>query len=300
MNQNDVFNYAISALSHSILTTTSIVALLLAIITLWFPARLKLPIIFFIVYLLMGLLSGHIHFIAIPIIFLLLILFCIATSENFSKILRLASGVGAFLLSIFFIFHAVPGIINVKIIDHQILSYKSKPFTLYFNLDKPLLGLFILFFSNKLIQNLKQLKCALLPIVSTAIIGFCIILGLAFILQYIRLDIKFNSIFYLWAIDNLFFTVVAEEALCRGFVLYYLDIYCKRYQYGSYISLLVVSLFFGILHYTGGWKYVLLATVAGIVYGRVYQKTNRIESSIITHFLLNVLHFLFFTYPALT
>jgi hypothetical protein len=84
-----------------------------------------------------------------------------------------------------------------------------------------------------------------------------------------------------------------------GFVLHYLDIYFIRFRYGQYVSLLLVSIFFGVLHYSGGWKYILLATIAGIVYGYIYQKTKRIEASILTHFVLNTLHFLLFTYPAL-
>ena len=37
----------------------------------------------------------------------------------------------------------------------------------------------------------------------------------------------------------------------------------------------------------------------GLGYGWVYLRTERIEASILTHFLLNCIHFVFFTYPAL-
>jgi len=181
----------------------------------------------------------------------------------------------------------------------MVLSNNGKPFTMYFNLDKPLVGFFILFFGNKLIKNASQWKSMLLTVMPTVLIGFVIILGLSLVLGYVRFDPKFNSIFYIWAIHNLFFTAITEEALCRGFVLYYMDKFCKKFKYGQYISLFIVSLFFGVLHYAGGWKYILLATVAGMVYGRVYQKTQLIEASILTHFVLNTVHFLFFTYPAL-
>jgi len=52
-------------------------------------------------------------------------------------------------------------------------------------------------------------------------------------------------------------------------------------------------------HYMGGNNYILLATVAGVGYGWVYRHTGRIEASILTHFSLNSLHLLLFTYPAL-
>jgi membrane protease YdiL (CAAX protease family) len=43
----------------------------------------------------------------------------------------------------------------------------------------------------------------------------------------------------------------------------------------------------------------MLATVAGIGYGYAYYQSGRIETAILTHFLLNAAHAVFFTYPAL-
>lgn len=295
----DINAQALAVLLQSPLVTCSIVTLLLAIFTLWFPSRLKLPVLFFIIYLITGLLSHHIEWIALPSIFALAALFFIAQSGKFNHIFRLIAGIFAFILAVVFFIHAVPGIINIKIIDHAVFSAQSAPFTMYLNLDKPLVGLFILFFSHRLIKTTGQWKQALLMSAPIALIGFIIILGLAFGLGYVRFDPKFNAVFFIWAISNLLFTAVTEEALCRGFVLHYLDTYSIRFKYGQYASLLIVSLFFGALHYAGGWKYILLATVAGIVYGYIYQKTKRIEASILTHFLLNSIHFLLFTYPSL-
>jgi hypothetical protein len=45
--------------------------------------------------------------------------------------------------------------------------------------------------------------------------------------------------------------------------------------------------------------YVALATIAGLGYGWIYQRTGRIEASILTHFALNAVHFFAFSYPAL-
>lgn len=72
----------------------------------------------------------------------------------------------------------------------------------------------------------------------------------------------------------------------------------KRYPYGNYLALVLASILFGLMH-MGGWIYVLLATSAGMFYGWIYQKTRSVEASIITHFLLNAMHFIGFTYPAL-
>lgn len=51
----------------------------------------------------------------------------------------------------------------------------------------------------------------------------------------------------------------------------------------------------------GGPTYVVLSTVAGVGYGRAYLHAgNRIEASLLAHFTLNAVHFLGFTYPALS
>jgi membrane protease YdiL (CAAX protease family) len=44
---------------------------------------------------------------------------------------------------------------------------------------------------------------------------------------------------------------------------------------------------------------VILSTIAGVGYGWVFGRTNRIEASILTHFLVNTAHIVGFTYPAL-
>ena len=61
----------------------------------------------------------------------------------------------------------------------------------------------------------------------------------------------------------------------------------------------VSALAFGLAHAGGGWRYVLLATIAGTGYALAWQRTGRIEASILAHFAVNATHFLLFTYPAL-
>ncbi|NLW46303.1 MAG: CPBP family intramembrane metalloprotease [Firmicutes bacterium] len=47
-------------------------------------------------------------------------------------------------------------------------------------------------------------------------------------------------------------------------------------------------------------KYVFIAALAGIGYGYAYHKTQRIETGILVHFALNLVHICCFTYPALS
>jgi CAAX protease family protein len=111
--------------------------------------------------------------------------------------------------------------------------------------------------------------------------------------------LKFPLQFYVWAWANLFFTCVAEEALFRGFLQRHFHGSLKGIRYGGILALVAASVLFGVAHYAGGVSYIVLATVAGLGYGWIYQRTNSIEASILTHFTLNAAHFVFFTYPAL-
>jgi membrane protease YdiL (CAAX protease family) len=70
------------------------------------------------------------------------------------------------------------------------------------------------------------------------------------------------------------FTCVTEEAFFRGFLLAQLARGWSGSRYG-------------------------LAAVAGFGYAMAYLRTGRIEAAILTHFALNALHFLAFTYPGL-
>jgi membrane protease YdiL (CAAX protease family) len=72
-----------------------------------------------------------------------------------------------------------------------------------------------------------------------------------------------------------------------------------RVSHGKIIALVIASVLFGITHFLGGIMYVILCTIAGLFYGSAYLITGLIESSVITHFLVNVVHFIFFSYPAL-
>jgi membrane protease YdiL (CAAX protease family) len=64
-------------------------------------------------------------------------------------------------------------------------------------------------------------------------------------------------------------------------------------------GLILAAISFGGAHYAGGLWSVVLAIIAGLGYGWVFWRTNRIEASILAHFLVNSAHILGFTYLAL-
>jgi hypothetical protein len=79
------------------------------------------------------------------------------------------------------------------------------------------------------------------------------------------------------------FIAVLEETYFRGWVQNLLE-----RRIGRRGSLLVTAVLFGLSHFNKGathfnWRYVLLATFAGIFYGRAWREGHRLVASAITH-----------------
>jgi uncharacterized protein len=80
-----------------------------------------------------------------------------------------------------------------------------------------------------------------------------------------------------------FFTAVPEELFFRAWVQNLLE-----RRVGRRVALVIASLLFGLSHFNKrsahfNWRYVLLATVAGIFYGRAWREHRRVPASTITH-----------------
>ena len=55
---------------------------------------------------------------------------------------------------------------------------------------------------------------------------------------------------------------------------------------------------FGLAYISGGWRWIVLGSVAGTGYGVTYR-FGGLPAGIAAHFGLNVMHFFLFTYPML-
>ncbi len=90
------------------------------------------------------------------------------------------------------------------------------------------------------------------------------------------------------ALGILFFTAWPEEFLFRGLLQNLL----ARSLRSPFAGLLVTAVIFGLAHINNGafpnWRYVLLATIAGIFYGRVWLKTCSIFASCLVHALVDI------------
>jgi membrane protease YdiL (CAAX protease family) len=79
------------------------------------------------------------------------------------------------------------------------------------------------------------------------------------------------------------FVAVPEELFFRAWVQNLLE-----RRIGRRSALLVASILFGLSHFNKrsahfNWRYVLLATIAGIFYGRAWRQHRRVPASTITH-----------------
>ncbi len=281
------------------LSLISYLLLLVSIISLWIKQDIKVWGTIVISALVCGILAQRITVPGIISIITLGLLYYIVDRDRIKSPIRIAAGVLAIILSVSLTAHILPGFNNWKILDNICLSRTSHPYSMYLNMDKPFVGLFILGLSFPLIKSFKEWASVIQSILPILLIGLIILVSISSITSYTDFDYKFQSIFFVWALHNLFLTCVAEEAFFRGFLQRNLCRKLRENRYGNILSLITVSILFGLAHFAGGFKYIILASVAGMVYGYAYQKTQRIEAGILCHFAVNTFHFIFLTYPAL-
>ncbi len=195
--------------------------------------------------------------------------------------------------------HLVPGFDNPKIIDRAMVSQDGLPYTKYLNFDKAAVGLILLGFGVELARTRDQWRELLRGAAPVAAGAVAVLMPLSFVLGYVRWDPGWPPALAVWAWTNLLFTCVAEEAIFRGLVQRRLALWLRRHGWSDLPALFTAAVLFGLAHWAGGARYVLLSTAAGLGYGLAYRRTGRIEASILTHFLVNLAHYAFFTYPAL-
>lgn len=92
----------------------------------------------------------------------------------------------------------------------------------------------------------------------------------------------------LWALGILFFTAWPEEFLFRGVIQNLLSRTLKN----QWAGLAVASVIFGFSHVfhapVPNWKYVFLATIAGLFYGHVWMKTGSLLPGTLVHALVDI------------
>jgi membrane protease YdiL (CAAX protease family) len=201
-------------------------------------------------------------------------------------------------LTICFALHKIPGFFNLLVINRLCISSKSSPFTMYLNFDKVIAALILYITSHLAIVEKHINRKSALQILCTTGLSVTTLLGPGLLLGHIAFDPKLPQILWLWSLNNLLFVSLAEETIFRGFLQDSLKSFFSQEARLKYGHILLSALAYGLLiHLKGGTPYAILVTIAGIFYGYIYEKSGLLPA-IVTHFSLNLIHILLFTYPS--
>ena len=266
--------------------------LAIGMVVLWIPGIRRFWVYAFFLAIIAAFFGGVLSVWGIaPIIAFWLAVFAQKNREHFGFDLLI------FLLGVGLLAHLFPGIHNIKMLASFVVKDGCVPYTYYYNFDKGSMGL-ILLSSLFLCQNWGDWKEAFKSFFYFTIGAVLLLLVLATALGYVRFQPRCPSFTIAWIFHNLFLVAIAEEVFFRGFIQRRLHEYF-RFKSGGFLALLITSILFGLAHFQGGVLYMILSFIAGLFYGGAYLFSGRIESAILTHFMLNFIHFMGFSYPAL-
>ena len=110
-----------------------------------------------------------------------------------------------------------------------------------------------------------------------------IVLGFALRFLHVHRTLGSPLAFAAGWLFTLFFVALPEELFFRGLMLNMLE-----RRIGTHRALAITSVLFGLAHFNKraahfNWRYVILAAIAGVFYGRAWLARRRLISSSITH-----------------
>jgi membrane protease YdiL (CAAX protease family) len=134
-------------------------------------------------------------------------------------------------------------------------------------------------------ESLDGLKWFAFLIPAVLVVGFLI--GFAKLRELPADPAKFALTIAGTFLGHYLFVALREEFLFRGMILPKL-----QREFGGGVGLVVNAVIFGAVHLPFGqfpnWRFALVAAVAGWFYGRAYNESGSIQSSMLTHALTNV------------
>jgi membrane protease YdiL (CAAX protease family) len=205
------------------------------------------------------------------------------------------TGVCAFLFAL----HRFPGFHNPVLADGVRVSAGAAPFTLHANFDTAVAGIVLMGVFCAPIRAREAWLPMLRRTAPVLLATLAVVLGAGWACGYVRPDVKWTPLAPWFLAINLLFTCVTEEAFFRGFILGGLARAMDGRRFGTALAVAASTVLFAVAHARGGPALIVLAGVAGLGYAAAYLRSGRIEGAILTHFALNAVHFVAFTYPSL-
>jgi uncharacterized protein len=217
-----------------------------------------------------------------------------------TTLLRLVFGVLFFVLALAMALLLLPGFPRTTLVASTALTPGAAPYGIGLGFAKVVTGILILGLINTdRVRSLRELGTALGRVIPIFLVTVALVMMFTLALGYVRFEPKWTSLFLIWAVVNLFFTCLSEEAFFRGFVQHELARIGSNAKLAAAVAIVVSAVLFGLAHFGGGWTYVAAGIIAGLGYAIAYQRTQRIEAAMAVHFTLNATHFLLFTYPSM-
>lgn len=177
----------------------------------------------------------------------------------------------------------------------------GEPFALYLNLGKAFAGYCVIAWLFSAVSVLPPVVRwswgkSLFGVMVVALLIVLIaklVLGLELVVKPWRLVLFFGVV-------NLFVTCIAEEAFMRLLVQRQLANWLPE-QLGRWgrecVPLVMTTLLFLVTHKLPTLEASFIFGMAGLLYGLVYTMTKSVIWPIVLHFLVNITHFVFLTYP---
>ena len=272
--------------------------LALCVLSFWIVERRIITVGLYIVSLVLAFLTQRITLIGGGVLLAFLVGFILINRPNFSRFLRSLGYLILLAIGMALCMHIAPGFSRWELITGCKVSPSSAPYSLCFNFDKVSVGIFILLSTPHLIsQTTGEWRRSLFCSAFFTSIAIAILLIVVWSTGIIRWEPKWPAFMPLWLVMNLLFFSVVDEAIFRGFIQDKLMRLFVSFKWGRMLALLCASVLFAILYAHLGVFYMVTAFIAGLIYGGAYIASRRLEASIITHFVINFVHLIGFTYP---
>jgi hypothetical protein len=219
---------------------------------------------------------------------------------------RLIAQVIMFTLTTLLLLHFFEGFEPWIVVAHLNLGNRQVPFTHFIFYEHAFIGACLLGMGAlpKLCHRWPEWKILLRdswPVALTAIIALFVLSSFS---RHVDIDFEWSRYLKLFAITNLIFVCIAEEAIFRGMIQRPLTEIFQRWHIGSFdigpwVALIITSAIYTLRHFYVGKTVMVYALLTGVFYSYAYLKTRRVESSIFVHWCVNMVHFMSFTYPML-
>ena len=272
--------------------------MVMGVVSLWLTPKTVWWIVWGMAAALMGWYLGHIS----PFGLIILAGFTLAVvlyyrGPNIAG-LKAVLGIGISAAGVLLYMHFLPGFSNWHLIHGIKVSAASTPYHFYLSADKIIPGIVLLAMGHAMAVSSQWREIFVQSFIPILLL-LAVLIGLPTSIGYIKYDPKITEWLVVWLPINLLFVCIIEESLFRGFIQKELGEMFPFLKGKDLICLLIAAAVFGLTHLPAGLTMVGIATIAGLGYGYAYMKTQKIEAAIMVHFVINLIHFFFFTYPAL-